>query len=77
VIFLEQSKTETAGLEALDRNLKFDEKKTVEDNMDYICKQLNLVSLELAAADSTADLAQAEKTIVSKAIPGVPAFYVL
>jgi hypothetical protein len=58
----------------LDRSLKFDEKKTVEDNMDYICKQLNLVSLDIAAADSTGDLAQAEKTIVSKAVPGVPAF---
>ncbi|KAI9032188.1 hypothetical protein DFJ74DRAFT_653553 [Hyaloraphidium curvatum] len=70
-----RSKTETAGVAALDRTLKFDERKTVEDNMDYICKQLNLVSLDVVEVDGPVDgLSADEKRIVDKAVPGLPGF---
>lgn len=70
-----QSKAEAGGAAALDRTLKFDEKTTIADNMDYICKQLNLINLDVVDVEQApAGLTPDEKRVIDKAVPGAPGF---
>lgn len=41
--------------------------------MEYICKQLNLISLDIVPTD-TDGLTPEEKKVADKALPGAPGF---